>query len=71
MKMEKQPIKIMQIIARMNVGGPAILVSSLVRELNSEGFETTLISGYCEENELDFLETVATDIKCTKINNIL
>lgn len=68
--MEKQPIKIMQIIARMNVGGPAILVSSLVRELNSEGFETTLISGYCEENELDFLETVATDIKCTKIKGL-
>ena len=60
----------MQIIARMNVGGPAILVSSLVREFNGDGFETRLISGFCEENELDFLETVATDIESIKIKGL-
>jgi glycosyltransferase involved in cell wall biosynthesis len=62
-----QPAKVMQIIARMNVGGPAILVADLMRNLDSSKFETRLVAGYCDENESDYLDEVATDIKAIRI----
>ena len=60
-------IKVMQIIARMNVGGPAVIVADLMRGLDSTRFQQTLITGYCDETEADYLETVATDISATRI----
>jgi len=60
-------IKVMQIIARMNVGGPAVIVAELMRGLDSSDFEQILITGYCDENEADYLDEVATDIKATRI----
>jgi glycosyltransferase involved in cell wall biosynthesis len=62
-----QTAKVMQIIARMNVGGPAILVTDLMRNLDSTKFETRLITGYCDENESDYLDEVATDIKAIRV----
>ncbi len=60
-------IKVMQVIARMNVGGPAVIVADLMRGLDSTQFEQILVTGYCDENEADYLETVATDVKATRI----
>jgi len=57
----------MQIIARMNVGGPAILVADLMRNLDSSKFETRLVTGYCDENESDYLDEVATDISAIRV----
>jgi hypothetical protein len=65
--MAKQPVRVVQIIARMNVGGPAVLVADLMRSLDKSAVEQTLITGYCDENEADYLETVATDVKATRI----
>jgi len=62
-----QPAKVMQIIARMNVGGPAVLVADLMRNLDSSKFEARLVTGYCDENESDYLDEVATDIKAIRI----
>ena len=62
-----QPAKVMQVIARMNVGGPAILVADLMRNLDSSKFETRLVTGYCDENEADYLDEVATDIKSIRV----
>ena len=62
-----QRIKVMQIIARMNVGGPAVIVAELMRGLDSSLFEQVLITGYCDESEADYLDEVATDIKATRI----
>jgi glycosyltransferase involved in cell wall biosynthesis len=59
--------KVIQIIARMNVGGPAVIVADLMRGLDSSKFEQTLITGYCADNEADYLETVATDIPAKRI----
>ncbi|MEY3973146.1 MAG: hypothetical protein RJA71_458, partial [Actinomycetota bacterium] len=52
----------MQIIARMNVGGPAVIVAELMRGLDPQEFEQILITGYCDETEADYLDEVATDI---------
>lgn len=54
-------------IARMNVGGPAVLVADLMRSIDSAKFETRLVTGYCEENESDYLDEVATDIKAIRV----
>ena len=62
-----KPIKVMQIIARMNVGGPAVLVADLMRSLDSQKFSTVLVTGYCDENELDYLDEVAHDVAAVRI----
>lgn len=62
-----RPIRVMHVIARMNVGGPAVLVADLIRNLNSQEFHSTLVTGYCDENESDYLDEVATDIKAIRV----
>jgi glycosyltransferase involved in cell wall biosynthesis len=58
----------MRIIARMNVGGPAVQVSGLMRGFNSAEFDHRLYTGFCAVDEADYLETVATDINATRID---
>jgi glycosyltransferase involved in cell wall biosynthesis len=41
----------------MNVGGPAVLLSELVHGLPASEIKHTLITGRCEANEIDYLET--------------
>jgi glycosyltransferase involved in cell wall biosynthesis len=64
------PIRVMRIIARMNVGGPAVQVSGLMRGFNSNEFEHRLYTGFCATDEADYLDSVATDIKVMRINGL-
>jgi len=57
----------MRIIARMNVGGPAVQVSGLMRWFNSVAFDHRLYTGFCAADEADYLDTVATDVDATRI----
>jgi glycosyltransferase involved in cell wall biosynthesis len=61
-------IRVMRIIARMNVGGPAVQVSGLMRGFNTDEFEHRLYTGYCAVNEADYLETNATDVNALRIS---
>ncbi len=61
------PIRVMRVIARMNVGGPSVQVSGLMRQLSPIEFDHRLFTGYCGTNEADYLETVATDINAVRI----
>lgn len=61
------PIRVMRIIARMNVGGPAVQVSGLMRGFNSAEFDHRLYTGYCGSDEADYLDTVATDVYAIRI----
>ena len=63
-------IKVMQIIARMNVGGPAVIVADLMRGIDSGRFNQILVTGYCDDNEADYLETVATDVAAIRIGGL-
>ena len=67
---EIKPIRVMRIIARMNVGGPAVQVSGLMRGFNSTEFNHRLFTGFCAVDEADYLETVATDVKATRIEGL-
>ncbi len=64
------PTKVMQIIARMNVGGPAVLVVDLMRNLDRQMFSTVLVTGYCDGNESDYLDDVAQDVAAVRISGL-
>src|SRR5918999_3066730 len=40
-----EPIRVLRVIARLNVGGPALHVSYLTKGLDPLGYETTLVAG--------------------------
>ena len=65
-----QPTRIMQVIARMNVGGPAVIVAELMRGLDPASFEVILITGYCADDEADYLGEVAQDIPVTRLDGL-
>mgnify|MGYP002640838541 CR=1 FL=1 len=57
----------MHVIARMNVGGPAVEIAELMRGLDPQEIQQLLVTGYCDEDEVDFLETQAPDIEAVRI----
>jgi glycosyltransferase involved in cell wall biosynthesis len=63
-------IRVMRIIARMNVGGPAVQVSGLMRWVNSYEFDQRLYTGFCAADESDYLDTVAKDISAVRIEGL-
>lgn len=63
-------IRILRIIARMNVGGPAIEVYNLMTKLDRNKFEQCLVTGFCEENELEFLESKEVDFAIKRIEGL-
>jgi len=52
-------IKIIRIIARLNIGGPAIHTILLTAGLNNEGFESTLVTGVEGKYEGNMLDLAA------------
>ena len=60
----------MRIIARMNVGGPAVQVSGLMRGFKSQDFDQRLYTGFCTTDEGDYIELVANDVKAKRIEGL-
>jgi len=46
-----EPIRILRVIARLNMGGPAIHVSNLAAGLETRGYHTTLVAGSLARGE--------------------
>jgi glycosyltransferase involved in cell wall biosynthesis len=65
-----QKVRVLRIIARMNVGGPAVQVSGLMRGFDQELFEQELLTGFCAADEADYLEKVATDVRAIRIDGL-
>ena len=63
-------IKVMHVISRMNVGGPAVMISNSIRMLDSDVFEQKIFSGECEPGEADYLQTHGHDINATIIKGL-
>jgi glycosyltransferase involved in cell wall biosynthesis len=63
-------IKVMRIIARMNVGGPAVQVSGLMRGLSTTDFDHRLYTGYCAEDEADYIKEQAPDVKAIQLDGL-
>jgi glycosyltransferase involved in cell wall biosynthesis len=63
-------IRVMRVIARMNIGGPAVQVCTLMRGIDESIFDQRLFTGFCTIEEADYLESVARDIQATRINGL-
>ena len=64
------PTRVLRIIARMNVGGPAVEIAELMRGLDGTSFEQRLLTGSCAPDEADFLQTQAVDVPATRIEGL-
>ena len=67
---ESAPIKVLRIITRMNIGGPAVQVSGLMQGMDKEVFNQELITGRCLDNEVDYLESKLPNLKVTRIETL-
>ena len=65
--MSSNEIRVLRIIARMNVGGPAWQVSVLTRGLPRHGIENILISGEVETGEADYLALRDSDLPVVRL----
>jgi len=48
---DREPIRVLRVIARLNVGGPSLHVSYLTEGLETRGYETTLAAGRLSDGE--------------------
>lgn len=62
--------RVVSIISRMNIGGPAVLLADLISRLPAEEFTHTLITGVCEANEVDYLLSNPLDSEVIYLSNI-
>ncbi len=67
---ETQPIRVLRIIARMNVGGPAWQVSVLTRGLENEEFTSQLVCGEISDGEADFLALRDPQLDVTRVPSL-
>ncbi len=67
---EEGKVRVLRIIARLNLGGPAIQISGLFEGMLESRFHTTILTGYCEPNEIEFLEFVNVPMPVTKIQGL-
>jgi glycosyltransferase involved in cell wall biosynthesis len=54
----------------MNVGGPAVQISGLMRGLDPDRYDHRLITGFCAPDEADYLETQAPDVPATRVSGL-
>ncbi len=66
-EIQSKRIRVLRIIARMNVGGPAIQITGLMKNLDESKFEQLLVTGFCGVEELDYLDENRIDIPIQKI----
>ena len=64
------PIRILRIIARMNVGGPAVQICNLMNKLDRGLFEQLLVTGYCGEGEKEYLEGEKVEFQIHRIREL-
>lgn len=58
-----RPIKVLRMIARLNIGGPAIHVHLLTQGLNKEKFDSTLVTGIISPQEGDMSYLIEKEMK--------
>ncbi len=64
----RQPIRVVRVFSRLNIGGPAIHVILLTAGLRSRGYETELIVGNETEREGNMLDLAAAKgVECTRL----
>ena len=60
-------LRVMRIIARMNVGGPALQAATLMRGLPADQFEQRLYTGFVGADEADYVDLRAPDLPVYRV----
>jgi glycosyltransferase involved in cell wall biosynthesis len=63
-------VRVLRIISRMNIGGPALQISGLMRGIDQDKVNQKLLTGYCKPDEADFIEIIAPELKVQRINGL-
>jgi len=63
-------MRVLRVIARMNVGGPALQVAALMRGLDHDRYEHRLAVGAVGADEADYLALRACDVPVTRIRGL-
>jgi glycosyltransferase involved in cell wall biosynthesis len=61
---------VLRVIARMNVGGPALQVTGLVEDLDNGRFDHRLLTGHVGPDEADYLDLRAPDLPFTRVETL-
>lgn len=70
MTLNDSKIKIMHVISRMNVGGPAVMIVDSMDMLNVNKFQQKLFTGECEPGEADYLGAQTQDIDAVFVKGL-
>jgi glycosyltransferase involved in cell wall biosynthesis len=65
--MTGQRLRVLRVIARMNVGGPALQVTGLMRGMDPERFDHRVLTGHVGPDEADYLELRAPDLEVVRV----
>ena len=63
-------IRVVRVIARMNVGGPALQVTALTDGLDPQRFEQRLLVGDVDEGEADYLALRAPHVVAERVHGL-
>ena len=64
------PVRVLRVIARLNVGGPALQATVLSRGLDRERFEQRLLAGRVGAGEGDYVTLRASDLPVQQIDGL-
>lgn len=67
MSNSSRPIRVLRIISRMNVGGPAVQVTTICQGLPKNLYHQRLLIGECERDEADFLNNSQNEMSLKMI----
>lgn len=62
-----RPLRVLRLIARMNVGGPAWQATALTERLDPDQFETRLVTGEVDVGETDYLDLRAPELPVLRL----
>lgn len=63
-------LRVLRVIARMNVGGPALQVTGLVRGLDPERFDHRVLTGRVGPDETDYIALRAADLSLVDVPDL-
>jgi len=64
---EPMPLRVMRVVARMNVGGPALQSAALMRGLPADRFDQRLYTGFVEPGEADYVDLRAAGLPMHRV----
>ena len=63
-------LRVMEVIARMNVGGPAVIVADLVRGLDPDEFDVQAVCGVVGDGEADYLVVHDPELPVVRLDDL-